>query len=323
MQALRAAACLMVVLYHTLQAAYGEACIVAWPNGSAGVDLFFVISGYVMAVSSRRLVARPGGWRTFLAHRARRIVPLYWLLTSAKLVVVLLLPWAAAHTRPTTWNTVASYLFIPARDATGLVRPVLPVGWSLNFEVFFYALFASVLAARRAPTWVVPVLVLAALVGFFRDPGWPAPLFLANGMVLEFAAGLALAGWVPRLPGEVAAGLLAGGFVALLMLPLAGPWRFLVWGLPCGCILVGALGLEKSVGVLLPRWALAVGDASYAIYLVHPFVVPVVAHRVAGDLASVAMSVGAGVLAHRWLDRPMQRCLAGGAGLALRNGHIT
>src|SRR5437762_263735 len=91
-QALRAVAALLVVVYHAFDmwgvrvnsSAPGN----AWANGAAGVDIFFIVSGFVMVVSSRRLVSQPGGWLTFIQHRIVRIVPLYWLLTTAKLVLV-------------------------------------------------------------------------------------------------------------------------------------------------------------------------------------------------------------------------------------------
>ena len=86
-QALRAVAALLVVLLHALET-WGErvdpaAPGVNWENGASGVDIFFIISGFVMVISSQRLVDRPGAWRTFLQHRVIRIVPLYWLLTTA------------------------------------------------------------------------------------------------------------------------------------------------------------------------------------------------------------------------------------------------
>jgi peptidoglycan/LPS O-acetylase OafA/YrhL len=307
---LRAAACLLVVIYHARLAAGGEAAIRAWPNGAAGVDLFFVISGYVMVASSAELRARPDGWRMFLARRLRRIVPLYWLLTAAKLAVTALMPDLTPHTRPTWWNLCASLLFIPARDAAGFIRPVLPVGWSLNFEFFFYALFAAALALRLSPLWLTPVLVAVAAAGFFTTPSWPAPLVLANGMVLEFAAGMALASVPLPRPGRVMGALLATAFALLLMLPQAGPWRFLVWGLPAAAVLGAALVLEAPLGAFIPAAVLAVGDASYAIYLVHPFVVPALA--VFGPVAavlSVPFSVAAGLLVHRQVDARLQRWL--------------
>ena len=309
-QALRAVACLLVVTYHVRLAAGGAASIRAWPNGAAGVDLFFVISGYVMVASTRGPVARAYAWRVFLARRVRRIVPLYWLLTAAKFGVAVAAPGLTPHTLPTLWNACASLLFIPARDAAGAIRPVLPVGWSLNFEFFFYALFTSALALRLSPLWLTPVLGAVAVAGFFYSPVWPAPLFLANGMVLEFAAGMVLAVMAFRPGGRASVVLLGVAMSLLLILPQAGPWRFLVWGLPAAAVLSAALSLEPTMGARIPAWVLAVGDASYAVYLVHPFVVPALAaHGPIAAIVAVPISVAAGLLVHRQVDARLQRAV--------------
>src|SRR4051794_8508108 len=92
-QALRAIAALMVVAYHTFdmwgQRINAHAPAVAWSNGAAGVDIFFVVSGFVMVISSRRLADQPSAWLTFLKQRAIRIIPLYWLMTTLKLIAVI------------------------------------------------------------------------------------------------------------------------------------------------------------------------------------------------------------------------------------------
>ena len=279
LQALRGVACLMVVAFHAL-----EVGGVHWANLSGGVDLFFVISGYVMVASSRRLACLPGGWRFFLARRLERIVPLYWLLTAAKLAIALTAPWLTPATRPTAWNLAASLLFIPARDATGLIRPVLPVGWTLNYEMLFYLVFAAALALRRAPLSVLlPLFLPLAAAGFWRTGAWPAPLSLANGLVLEFCAGVALAQCRARFqrpcPGLCAA-LLLGGLALLLLTPEAGAWRFAAWGLPALAVVAGTIGLEDRLRRLLPSLAIRLGDASYAIYLSHVFLIPVLAHAI-------------------------------------------
>jgi len=310
-QALRAVACLMVVAYHSLQAARGEAAVAAWPNLSAGVDVFFVISGFVMARSGVRLADAPRPALAFLAGRARRIVPLYWLLTALKLALAVAVPAAALHTAPDAWNGVASFLFIPSRNGLGLVRPVLPVGWTLEFEVFFYLLFALMLAARWRLAWIIVPLGVAALAAFFRQPDWPAPCILLNGLVMEFALGIGVARLAARrnflapAPGAVLAGI---GLAALLVLPLAGNWRFLVWGLPAAAMLLGALALEACFAARMPRWLIWAGDSSYAIYLVHPFIVPALAWVVCAA-AALPISIAAGIWVDRFVDAPLRRWL--------------
>jgi len=309
-QALRAAACLLVVAYHAIEG--------SWLNGAAGVDLFFVISGLVMGLSSPPLM----DWRVFAFRRLRRLVPLYWGLTALKLAIGLALPATLAATRPGIWNIAASFLFIPARDGAGMVRPVLGVGWTLQFEMLFYAVFALALAVRRPPIRIVlPLLLPLAIAGFWRQPDWPAPLSLANGLVVEFCLGLLLAGWIPalsRMDRRAAWCLVLSGGTALLALPSCGAWRFLCWGVPAVCVVAGATGLEQSLRHRLPRPLLALGDASFAIYLLHPFLTPVLAriwHRggFGGEagliVASLVICGTAGWLLHDQVDRRIQAIL--------------
>ena len=92
-QALRGVAALLVVAYHAVNTwslhALDSTAGKVWPNGSAGVDIFFVISGLVMVLSADRLAGRPDAWRTFARQRIVRIVPLYWVMTTAKVAAVL------------------------------------------------------------------------------------------------------------------------------------------------------------------------------------------------------------------------------------------
>ena len=109
------------------------------------------------------------------------------------------------------------------------------------------------------------------------------------------------------------------GLLLLLSLPQPGAWRFVVWGGPAALMLAGVVAAEPWVGGRLPRWSLAVGEASYAIYLFHPFVVPVLArlasHASVWNLpallgASVIVSVATGLALHRLVDQPTQRWLS-------------
>jgi peptidoglycan/LPS O-acetylase OafA/YrhL len=316
-QALRAAACLLVVAFHALDG--------RWANGAVGVDLFFVISGLVMGLSSRSLATRPDGWRIFTIRRLRRLIPLYWSLTGLKLAIGLALPATLAATRPGAWNIFASFLFIPSRDGAGLVRPVLGVGWTLQFEMLFYALYALALAWRKNTLGVLlPILLPLAIAGFWRANDWPAPLALANGMVLEFCMGLVLAALLARLKQMPPLGgwlLAAAGLALLTNLPSCGNWRFVCWGLPAACIVAGALVLEAPVGRRLPPFVLTLGEASYAIYLVHPFLVPSIVHAsaawlghgaastVCAIIASLIVASAAGWLLDHLFDRKIQAWL--------------
>src|SRR5215208_5827615 len=140
-QALRAIAALLVVAYHAFDM-WGlrtnhTASAYSWINGAAGVDIFFIISGFVMVISSRRIDSQPGAWWTFIKHRIVRIVPLYWLLTTAKLLLVLFFSDLALRSSLEFDYVARSYLFFPVVDGAGHFRPLLPVGWTLTYEFLF------------------------------------------------------------------------------------------------------------------------------------------------------------------------------------------
>jgi exopolysaccharide production protein ExoZ len=282
-QALRAVAALLVVLLHAFET-WGErvdpaAPGVNWENGAAGVDIFFIISGFVMVISSRRLVDQAGAWLIFLRHRIVRIVPLYWLLTTVKILAVVVLGSVVLRTS-LDFNFVAgSYLFLPVTDSAGHFRPVLPVGWTLTYEFLFYLLFAVALAMRvDTLRVVVPGLGLIAVAALARTDAWPAWTILFDTLVVEFVFGVVLAKWTLkgfRLPPAIAGGLVLAGFASILILPMISEnTRVLTWGIPAFAIVAGAVSLEPLVAQTLPRWILALGDASYSIYLSHGFVVP-------------------------------------------------
>ena len=313
----------MVVVYHALDL-WAERTIQSsadaiWPNGSAGVDIFFVISGFVMVISAQRIAGRDSAWRVFLRHRLQRIVPLYWIATTAKVALVLALPAVASHTQLSVPYVLGSYLFLPVQNWRGDFVPVLPVGWTLTYEMLFYLLVVLALALRKPILWIaLPGLVLFAALGAYDPKGF------ASTVVLEFLYGVGLGLTVQRcarLPAPVAAILLATGFVALLLMPGSTLLQPIYWGLPAFAIVLGAIVLEPVLAPVLPLWLLAAGDASYATYLTHGFVVTVVARIVIAMpltsglsltviiAASLVLSAAAGHFVYTWLERPLLRRL--------------
>lgn len=110
---------------------------------SQGVALFFVISGFIMTVTASSRAGEPGYVRYFVLSRLIRIVPLYWAINAAKLLGFFLVPGLIAA-NPTVSNVLYSLLFLPAKNADGKIEAFYGVGWSLNFEMAFYAIFALV-----------------------------------------------------------------------------------------------------------------------------------------------------------------------------------
>jgi peptidoglycan/LPS O-acetylase OafA/YrhL len=329
-QSLRAIAALMVVLYHALEVWGGridaDAPFVDWENGAAGVDIFFVVSGFVMIVASRRLVDAPMGWLTFLRHRVARIVPLYWLLTSVKLAAVLALPWLAVRTSLDPVYITGSYLFLPVIDHVQKFRPLIPMGWTLTYEMLFYLFFAAALAIRTDVLRViVPGLGAIALLGLMRDASWPAWTVLFSTIVLEFIFGVLLAKWTlqgGRLSPTLACATLVVGVVAILGLPMVSEnWRVVTWGVPALAIVAGAVSLERTLAGRIPHWLLSLGDASYSIYLSHGFVIPVmvlIAGRMLPDNEAMQLltmtlcllgSAALGWVLHGLVEQPMLRAM--------------
>jgi peptidoglycan/LPS O-acetylase OafA/YrhL len=263
---------------------------------------------------------------TFLRHRAVRIVPLYWLLTSLKVAAVILLPAFVVRTSVDPAFVARSYLFLPVVDGAGHFRPVIPVGWTLTYEFLFYLFFAAALAIRvNVLRVVVPGLGLVAALALARTDAWPPWTILFDTIVIEFVFGVALGKLTLKgycLPPAIAAGFVLAGFAAILTLPL-GPenLRTLTWGLPAFAVVAGAVSLEPIVAHALPRWSLALGDASYSIYLSHGFVLPALMLLMSRAVSSslwaegltivlcVSVSTMAGWIVFILIEGPMLRAL--------------
>lgn len=345
-QALRAVAALLVVVTH---AAFDADAIAtrlgraAMEVGQAfdwtfGIHLFFVISGLVMAISARGF-GEAGAPARFLLRRVIRIAPLYWVLTLAVLAGAALAPALMNVPLGGLWLPLASLLFIPVARSNGEIRPALGQGWTLNYEMFFYVCFALAMTLPRRAAFVALTLGLALLVWLGRDltPAQPILFTWTDGLLIEFLFGL----WIgalrlsgARLPAVAAALLAVLGVAAAIWLdPTKGrvPWPgFLLSGGPAA-LMVAAAALApqpQGEGPLL-RAAHLLGDASYSLYLVHPFVIRLsreVWLKLVGAAlapwafipAAVALSCAAGVALYLLLERPITRALQARAGRLLK-----
>ncbi len=291
-QVLRAIAAFSVVIGHTQR----NAILIAAANHrefhpilldltEAGVDLFFVISGFVMVYASRELFAAPGGGLFFLSRRMARIVPLYWSMTTIFLTVMLVSPKLIPVARPELTEILASYFFIPYyRPDEHWMHPVYSIGWTLNYEMFFYAVFGCVIAlpVKRALTALTLLFCALAIAGVILRPAPGVFFFWSRPVILEFVMG-AWIGYVRltefRTTNRAAAILAFAGIAGFALQVMSGVyahgyWRPLVWGLPAAAIVAAATlsncnitsrGLWKPIVLL--------GGASYSLYLVHPMAV--------------------------------------------------
>jgi exopolysaccharide production protein ExoZ len=321
-QCLRGIAALMIVVFHL------EVQVLrlgmSWPHLpvlQAGVDIFFVISGFIIW---RTTATRPDRtiWQ-FYKERARRIVPLYWLVTGIIVAALVILPSALRTTVFDLEHIVKSYLFIPARHPiSNDFQPTLIPGWSLNLEVLFYLIFGIAIAAAgpklaRRSAIIVSTLTAIVLIGLIARPGGVLG-FYTQDLLLEFAAGVLLGvaygeGWLRR--GNRWWIAIAGGTVALVLVqivPLGLP-RAVEWGIPATAIVTGGVLVPFSLQPLE-----RLGDWSYSLYLTHPITLAgsSAAWRIADlgpgmvyPVAAVVLTVIVAGLTYRLVERPIDRLL--------------
>ncbi|NOG72935.1 acyltransferase [Roseicella sp. DB1501] len=312
-QLLRGVAALAVVLHHAADRAG-----LSFGVGAAGVDIFFVISGFIMWMVG---TDRPASPLRFAWARLARVAPLYWLVTIGIAALALLLPAAMPNLHPTPQTLLLSLFFIPHRNAEGAIFPLLVPGWTLNFEMVFYLLFAASLALPRQARlgMLLATLGLLATAGLALQPDHPVAVTCTSPLLLEFAGGIGLAVlWRQgRLPGRAGGwSMMALGFGAFAALELNGfhaeDWRVLLWGVPAWLLVAGALS-AGAVGRHGP--AALLGDASYSIYLMHPLLVGLT-WRLLGWLpvpaylaVTLLLSISAGLACFRLVELPISRRL--------------
>jgi exopolysaccharide production protein ExoZ len=331
LQLLRALAALMVVLHHARLSVPGSA---GWPSfGEAGVDIFFVISGFVMAYTTRSAPVagaadklRAAG--VFLRKRALRVVPLYWLAllwTSRRDL-------AQGHV---SLDLAKDAVFVPHPNSVfhGWLAPTLQQGWTLNYEAFFYVLFAlSMLFGSARLRVVLGALAMLVLAGYgLLLAGWPADIdsvagiarrFYGDNIILEFGFGVLIARALFAKPAKPRSRWVSWSFVAvgfvLLALGHGHAPRGLAEGLPAALIVWG--GVQACAGVRAPLLEL-LGAASYSIYLFHwasfGAVKPLAAALQSMPdgwmkvtllmAAHFAAAVAAGVIVHVAIEKPFMR----------------
>jgi peptidoglycan/LPS O-acetylase OafA/YrhL len=284
---------------------------------ASGVDLFFVISGFVMVYSSENLFGKPWAAKEFLARRVARVVPLYWVTMAL---------WIWLQQEPFDAVTLLkSYFFIPYVRPSGNVLPLYGIGWTLNFEMFFYVLFAAaiMLCRNTAVAIVCATLLAAVLLGGTFHPTITALAFWTDPIVLEFAFGMVLAVLYRRglrIPAWLGALFCVAGAIAIWHASPSMPSgdRWLTCGVPAAMIFFG-LVFQPPLRLSI-RWLSALGDASYSIYLLHGLVIsclnwlwPIGLNRwfavqdviIGGFLFMIA----AALLSYRFFEMPVSRWL--------------
>ncbi|MCS4484045.1 acyltransferase [Gleimia sp. 6138-11-ORH1] len=337
-QYLRAFAALAVVYYHIAILDFGKALGLS-ETGDWGVDVFFVISGFIMGT----IVVQDSS--AFLTRRIMRIVPLYWVATLGWAGLALLFPAQTKSTVVDLPGILKSLFFIPY-ELPLRIGPILGLGWTLNYEMFFYLLIAFSLwvfkDAKKSLLIASGLLVALVVSGVFYSSAFFPLTFYQAPILLEFVAGIWLA-FAYRHFGEAGqesqSGKLARVIFGGVALVAAFIWltqqslfatdgffsqRAVFYGIPAFLMVLGALAVEP---VLKPGWfdtlCLELGAGSYAIYLFHAFTVGLLGPSFFGTkslaenyglsllimIATMVFTAFLGIAINKWVDTPLQRKL--------------
>ncbi|MFD1192925.1 acyltransferase family protein [Phenylobacterium conjunctum] len=329
-QYLRALAALLVIFQHAHEQVAGLRNYMNTTLGEGGVDLFFVISGFVMMYSTG---FKSPSARSFIFRRLERIVPLYWIMTLLTASLLLITPQLFRNSAFSISSLISSLIFFPQRNPgmTQSISPMLKLGWTLNYEMFFYVAFALFLAFRPVIR-VVGVGFLFGLFFFLQETfncQYTPILFWTDSIIFEFLIGciigaLALSGVFRRASAWIAPALAGIGVICFVAFADAPGPRLFSAGIPAGLIVAGAAGAELKCGrnLLSGKFAF-LGDASYSLYLGHLY--PVIAFRVVWDKLSLpqegVISAGlfvtacmvtgifSGIVLYQCVERPIGRSL--------------
>ena len=309
-QHLRGLAALSVALFHACQWSQ-----LSFSIGAAGVDVFFVISGFVMWTVTAGRTVKPGA---FVRRRVVRVAPLYWLVTLVLVAGALIVPQRFPEVKPELGHVLLSLVFIQHTNPVGLPFPVLPPGWTLNYEAVFYLVFAASLlvASESRRLWALTVALAALALAGFAWP--PAYQMLLNPMFLEFLAGVWLARIAQRgdLPDRALGWVLLGlSLVLFAGIELSGIdpdlWRPMVWGAPALMVVAGAVSIEADGGWPAIPGLRTLGDASYSVYLTHTLSIGALAMTMGAwnpplfIPVALVVAVAAGLATYLLIEKPM------------------
>jgi exopolysaccharide production protein ExoZ len=280
-QYLRGLAAMLVVTWH----AQGQMGLTETTFFQGGIEVFFLISGYIMWMTTAARNMTP---KDFALRRIARVIPLYWALTTVVVLMLIFAPRFAQHTRFDLAHIIASYLFIPwPNPAPGAgLKPLIIPGWTLNYEVFFYVVFGlSLFLPRKWRGWVLfgILAVLTSAAPFSSHLPFVAA-FYASPLVVDFGIGVLIAMAIERTT-EKQARYGIRFFVAGCILMIIGGSLMdhdadfrLFWVTPPAVLIVGGAALWESRFKVVNLPILhAIGNASYSLYLIHPLLLSVMA----------------------------------------------
>ncbi|MGB3407802.1 MAG: acyltransferase [Jannaschia sp.] len=324
----RAVAALMVVVFHAnaflLPTNFyaGADAGAGWNFGYAGVEFFFVLSGFIMVLVHRADFGRPKRAPRFLWKRVMRIYPIYWIVMIGLVAIYFASPGRGPDHARDPDAILASFLLWPTAEG-----PIMQVAWTLQHEMLFYLVFATLLLNFRVGLGIFAAWMLACIlaVPVWTDLGHPMA-FLLKPHNLLFLFGILAAYAHERVSPAMARACFWSGTILFLGLGLSETLGGLEPSpalMPLGYGVGAAfavVGLARG-GLPAPKWLVFLGDASYAIYLVHLPAMNVFAvflkraglQDILPPLAMLALVTGlatlAGAILHVFVEKPLIRTL--------------
>lgn len=278
--------------------------------GSFGVSLFFIISGFVIVLST----SKPMTAQTYFSKRIARIVPAYWAVTFLVLLSAAIFP-QALNTVPQSFPQILkSLFFIAFEKEPGRVQPILFVGWTLNLEMFFYFLFGISLSInKKHSTWMTCVTLgslilvghlvnLGPVGNFYLQPLW---MYFIFGMALSKLYSSHLLNWTPSIHKSAT-------FGALITAIICHYFSLPEIGLTC----LALAGISASKAFTLPTQFAYMGALTYALYLTHPIavnlarnVLKIALPEPTNTILITAVSIVIAIVFYHLIDKPASKWL--------------
>jgi exopolysaccharide production protein ExoZ len=232
-------------------------------NGAFGVDLFFIISGFVMMYSTN-ISAKNFFWKRII-----RIVPLYWVFTLGVFLMALFLPELLNNTKANFLDLVKSFFFIPFNKNEIGHYPILFLGWTLNYEIYFYLIFGLCSVFFYKFRDIATSILLISIVFIFNSYENFIANVYSNPIVIEFIFGMIAYRtlWLKKLDIHSFV-LISLCVITLLIIPQS---RVITSGIPM--LIIFYLSHFFFSGKKMPNQIYFLGGCSYSLYLTHPYII--------------------------------------------------
>jgi peptidoglycan/LPS O-acetylase OafA/YrhL len=322
-QYLRGLAAVMVLLHHTaFKLDKFSINPLDWMTaGDIGVDIFFIISGFVMCHSMGHKHETTGVVRSFLLGRAKRILPLYWLLTAVGLLVYLIKPGVVNSSGGQT-DILSSFLLIPSAG-----KYIINNGWTLSYEFYFYLIFCIGLTFSKntGRLIVASILLMLSAIGHLIGPSNYWLDVILSTFLVEFASGILIymlfekSILLTRLP-SLMIGVVGIIYWMGINLGHSTGHRLIDYGVPALLISYALISWQPTGKHTLSAFFEHLGDISYSLYLFHPFALSLVtlllirfapngaAEILYGPLM-LAISIASSGLLYKYAEKPIQNIL--------------